>query len=268
MVASAVRWTVIDTLHHRTGLPPPHLDFSRLQANLDAFQMAVEHNYRHFQFYANMIVASMFFSICDQIVNGRWPNGLLVATADSGRSSVRYLPRLPPPLLPPNGATPSLRGKTSHHRLGRAISASKSLMNWTNGTFNRLAELSELDYVDPKVSPFDLADEGLSFLQSLREVDLSQIGGLSLFPQQFAENSVFGCENGFFHKESCSGDSLDGRFRNRIVKIRLFWRCLHFPPFLSGASIMANGSHPPVAKTKPAQAPVASQKSPRKTTKS
>jgi hypothetical protein len=81
MIASAVRWTVIDTLHHCTGLPPPHLDFSRLQANLDAFQMAVEHNYRHFQFYANMIVASMFFSVCDQVVNGRWSNGLLVATA-------------------------------------------------------------------------------------------------------------------------------------------------------------------------------------------
>jgi hypothetical protein len=31
---------------------------------------------------------------------------------------------------------------------------------------------------------------------------------------------------------------------------------------------MANGSHPPVAKTKPAQAPAVSQKSPRKTTKS
>ena len=52
LVASAVRWAIIDTVHHRTGLPPANLDFSRLQANLDAFQMAVEHNYRHYQFYA------------------------------------------------------------------------------------------------------------------------------------------------------------------------------------------------------------------------
>ena len=81
LVASAVRWAIIDTLHHRTGLQPPNLDFSRLQANLEAFQMAVEHNYRHFQFYANMIVASVFFSVCDQLVNGRWSNGVLVVTA-------------------------------------------------------------------------------------------------------------------------------------------------------------------------------------------
>ena len=78
LVASAARWALIDTLHHRTGLPPPHLDFSLLQPNLDAFQMAVEHNYRHFQFYANMVVASAFFAVCDQLANGRWPVSLLL----------------------------------------------------------------------------------------------------------------------------------------------------------------------------------------------
>lgn len=81
MVASAARWAIIDTLHHRTGLLPPNLNFSRLQANLDAFQMAVEHNYRHFQFYANMMIASVFFSLCDQWVNGRWSSGQLAVTA-------------------------------------------------------------------------------------------------------------------------------------------------------------------------------------------
>jgi hypothetical protein len=81
LVASAVRWAIIDTVHHRTGLPPPNLDFSRLQANLDAFQIAVEHNYRHYQFYANTLIASGFFSVCDQLVNGRWPLWLLTVTA-------------------------------------------------------------------------------------------------------------------------------------------------------------------------------------------
>ena len=80
LVASSVRWAAIDTIHHRTGLPPPKLDFSRLQANLDAFQMAVEHNYRHYQFYANMIVASVFFAACDQLKNGSWSAAVLAAT--------------------------------------------------------------------------------------------------------------------------------------------------------------------------------------------
>ena len=63
---------LIDTLHHRTGLRPPNLDFSRLQANLEAFQLAVEHDYKHYQFYANMAVASFAFAVCDQLANGQW----------------------------------------------------------------------------------------------------------------------------------------------------------------------------------------------------
>ncbi len=72
MIASAFRWLVIDTLHHRRGLQPPTLDFSRLQENLAAFELAVEHNYRHYQFYANMIPATLFYSVADQIQGGRW----------------------------------------------------------------------------------------------------------------------------------------------------------------------------------------------------
>lgn len=72
MIASAFRWLLIDTLHHRYGVPAPDLDFSRLQANLDAFQLAVEHNYRHYQFYANMMLASLFYAVADQLRTGRW----------------------------------------------------------------------------------------------------------------------------------------------------------------------------------------------------
>lgn len=44
MLVSAFRWLIIDTLHHKTGLSLPNLDFSRLQNNLEAFELAVEHN--------------------------------------------------------------------------------------------------------------------------------------------------------------------------------------------------------------------------------
>lgn len=73
MIASAFRWLIIDGIHHHYSLPTPKLDFSRLQANLDAFQLAVEHNYRHYQFYANMIPATLFYSVVDQVEHGLWP---------------------------------------------------------------------------------------------------------------------------------------------------------------------------------------------------
>jgi hypothetical protein len=60
MFVSAIRWLVIDTLHHRTGVPKPAWDFARLQDNLAAFQTVVEHQYRHYQFYSNSLVSLAF----------------------------------------------------------------------------------------------------------------------------------------------------------------------------------------------------------------
>lgn len=77
LVVNAVRWALVDTLLHITGLAPPNLDFSRLQANLDAFQLAVEHNYRYYQFYASMALAAAFYALADQWTQGRWPAWLL-----------------------------------------------------------------------------------------------------------------------------------------------------------------------------------------------
>lgn len=58
MTVSALRWVVVDTLHARTGLPPPALDFSHLGPNVEALRLLIEIHYRHYQFYANMVVAT------------------------------------------------------------------------------------------------------------------------------------------------------------------------------------------------------------------
>ncbi len=58
MVVSAVRWAAVDTLHHVTGLPLPPLDFSKLGRNVEAFNLLIEIHYRHYQFNANMLVAT------------------------------------------------------------------------------------------------------------------------------------------------------------------------------------------------------------------
>lgn len=57
MTMSAVRWFLIDRINEWTGLKRPEWDDSKLQANLAAFDLIVEHHYRYYQFYANTMVA-------------------------------------------------------------------------------------------------------------------------------------------------------------------------------------------------------------------
>lgn len=67
LTLSTLRWLVIDQIHHRTGLPAPNWNFVRLQANIDAFEAAIDHHYRYYQFYANTLLA------LPVVVLGRWP---------------------------------------------------------------------------------------------------------------------------------------------------------------------------------------------------
>ena len=56
MILNTVRWAIVDTIHHHTGLKRPVWDESKLQANLQAFEMLVEHNYRFYQFHSSTFV--------------------------------------------------------------------------------------------------------------------------------------------------------------------------------------------------------------------
>ncbi len=73
LLASTVRWIVIDTIHHHTGVPRPHWDFSRLQQNVAAFDVLGENHYRYYQFYSNMAVAIPFWYIAKCLADGFWP---------------------------------------------------------------------------------------------------------------------------------------------------------------------------------------------------
>lgn len=57
MTVSAVRWAVVDRAHARTGLPAPDLDFAMLPGRVEELRLLIEIHYRHYQFYANMLVA-------------------------------------------------------------------------------------------------------------------------------------------------------------------------------------------------------------------
>ena len=63
VTVSTIRWLIVDSLHHRTGLPQPNWDFGRLQENLAAYEMLVEIHYRYHQFHANMLVAIVIAAV-------------------------------------------------------------------------------------------------------------------------------------------------------------------------------------------------------------
>lgn len=75
LTMSALRWLLIDTFHHHTGIPFPNPDFSKVQEKLEAFQLAIEMYYRYYQFHANLLVAIAFTGIC------RWFGGTDVSAA-------------------------------------------------------------------------------------------------------------------------------------------------------------------------------------------
>ena len=103
LLASAVRWLVIDTFHHRTGLRQPKWDFARLQDNIAAFKIASEDNFKHYLFYSNSAVACLAFFICDQIARGTWPVWAYLLTALL-EAVLLATSRLLAALLSPHGA--------------------------------------------------------------------------------------------------------------------------------------------------------------------
>ena len=64
MTVSAIRWMVIDTIHHLTGVRRPACDFANLEERLQGFLTLVEHHYRYYQHYANTLVACALAYAC------------------------------------------------------------------------------------------------------------------------------------------------------------------------------------------------------------
>ena len=60
VTVSAVRWAIIDHLHHATGIVPPAWKFANLEGKLQGYLTLIENHYRYYQFYSNMFVAAAF----------------------------------------------------------------------------------------------------------------------------------------------------------------------------------------------------------------
>ncbi|MGA2796867.1 MAG: hypothetical protein ABSE63_04760 [Thermoguttaceae bacterium] len=74
MIASTLRWLIIDTFHHWTGVQPGKWDFTQLQNNVTAFDVLGENHYRYYQFYGSSSIALPFWYVARWIsTNTFWP---------------------------------------------------------------------------------------------------------------------------------------------------------------------------------------------------
>jgi hypothetical protein len=70
LTASTVRWTVMDWLHHYTGIPRPTWDDAKLQEKLGAFEALVENHFRYYQFYGNTCMALVVLLAARRVSGG------------------------------------------------------------------------------------------------------------------------------------------------------------------------------------------------------
>lgn len=70
MTVSTVRWAVIDSLHHATGINRPNWDFAKLQHHFDTYDRLEQNHYRYYQWYGGMLISLMFVESCRVIALG------------------------------------------------------------------------------------------------------------------------------------------------------------------------------------------------------
>jgi hypothetical protein len=71
LTVSTVRWLLVDTLHHRTGVKPVAWDFAALDRGVAAYELLIQLHYRYYKFYANMVVALLWAYATDGFALGR-----------------------------------------------------------------------------------------------------------------------------------------------------------------------------------------------------
>ena len=76
LTVSTLRWLVIDTIHHWTGVPRASWDFSRLQQNVAAYDVIIEYKYRYYQFYANTLIALVVVCVSRRVSFGFWSTAI------------------------------------------------------------------------------------------------------------------------------------------------------------------------------------------------
>ena len=72
MTASAVRFHVIDRIHHWTGIRHPAWDFSKLQQSIAAYDVLIDIHYNYYKFHANSLVSLLVLYVARQSGVRHW----------------------------------------------------------------------------------------------------------------------------------------------------------------------------------------------------
>jgi len=72
MTVSAIRWIVLDRIHHWTGIRRPDFDYARLESNIQAFDLLVRHHYDYYKAYGNGLVSVLFTYFSHRAATGFW----------------------------------------------------------------------------------------------------------------------------------------------------------------------------------------------------
>ena len=72
LTASTVRWMVVDTVHHLTGIPRPRWDFSQFDQKVAGYDKLGEVHYKYYEFYGDVLVSLVFSWFCRRLALGFW----------------------------------------------------------------------------------------------------------------------------------------------------------------------------------------------------
>ncbi len=73
LFASTLRWLLVDTFHHVTGVRKSAWSFKNFHQHTAAYELLNEIHYRYYQFYANTAVACLFAAVARWLTSGfRW----------------------------------------------------------------------------------------------------------------------------------------------------------------------------------------------------
>lgn len=70
LTASTIRWGIIDTIHHRTGIREAQWDFAQLRGNVTAYELLIQNHYKYYKCYGNSLVSLCVAFVCRLVVDG------------------------------------------------------------------------------------------------------------------------------------------------------------------------------------------------------
>ncbi len=70
LTVSTIRWLLIDSLHHATGLRRPQWNFAHLPNKVDAYSILTDFHYKFYQFYANELISLAWVALTRRWVRG------------------------------------------------------------------------------------------------------------------------------------------------------------------------------------------------------